>query len=115
MGALHVHEEIRDWPALRREMENFRPEVTRGGRETWNAGPGAHDDLLISAALAAWYLQGVGRPGEGISEFYRHKAGDTADRSVVAVYIGQVSNPTAVCIMIRFRRRTRKPDAPGRR
>jgi len=65
--------------------------------------------------LAAWYLQGAGRPGEGISEFYRHKAGDTADRSVVAVYIGQVSNPTAVCIMIRFRRRTRKPDAPGRR
>jgi hypothetical protein len=113
MGALHVHEEIRDWPALRREMENFRPEMTRGGRETWNAGPGAHDDLLISAALAAWYLQGAGRPGEGFAEFYRRKAGDTTDRSVVAVDIGQASDPTAICIMTRVTTSDPETVAPG--
>jgi hypothetical protein len=43
---------------LRRELQNFRPEITPSGRETWNAASGSHDDLIIATALCSWYLQG---------------------------------------------------------
>ena len=102
-GQLQVHEALPDWPALRREMENFRPELTRSGRGlTYNSVAGTHDDLLIAAALGAWYLQGPGRPGEGIFEYYRRAAragGD--DRHVVAADLGQSNDPSAICFMTR--------------
>lgn len=43
-GELFVHKSLQDWPILRRELLNFRPEITRGGTETWNARSGEHDD-----------------------------------------------------------------------
>jgi hypothetical protein len=62
-GNLRVHGKLSDWPVLRRELQNFRPERTPSGRETWNAAPGQHDDLLIATALCGWYLQGQGSRG----------------------------------------------------
>jgi hypothetical protein len=53
-GNLKVHGKLTDWPVLRRELQNFRPERTPSGRETWNAAPGQHDDLLIATALCGW-------------------------------------------------------------
>jgi hypothetical protein len=55
-GNLAVHGSLKDWPALKHEMEIFRPEVTPGGRETWNAARSGHDDLLTAAALCAWRI-----------------------------------------------------------
>lgn len=102
-GVLHVHQDLADWGALRRELENYRGEVTRSGRGlTYNAAPGAHDDLLIAAALAAWYLQGAGRPGEGIFEYYRQMAGAGGEeRHCVAADLGQSNDPSAICFMTR--------------
>jgi hypothetical protein len=102
-GQLQVHQDLADWGALRREMENYRGEVTRSGRGlTFNASGGAHDDLLIAAALAAWYLQGAGRPGENVFEYYRNLAGAGGDeRHVVAADLGQSNDPSAICYMVR--------------
>src|SRR5215472_10120835 len=36
-GELFVHESLKDWPLLRRELLNFRPQITQSGIETWNA------------------------------------------------------------------------------
>lgn len=103
-GQLQVHEALPDWPALRREMENFRPELTRSGRGlTYNAPVGKHDDLLISGALAAWYLQGPGRPGDNIFELYRQLAGAGGEeRHCVAADIGQANDPSAIAYMTRI-------------
>jgi hypothetical protein len=57
-GELLVHGDLADWPVLRRELVNFRPEVTRGGQETWNSRSGEHDDLVIATALCTWFLEG---------------------------------------------------------
>lgn len=112
-GELQIHERLKDWPALRRKMENFRPELTRSGRAlTFNAAPGSHDDLLIAAALEAWYLQRSGRPGEDIFEYYRRAAGAGGERHCVAADIGQAADPTAVCFMTRVEL-AHVDDAPG--
>jgi hypothetical protein len=70
-GNLNVHGKLTDWPVLRRELQNFRPERTPSGRETWNAASGQHDDLLIATALCGWYLQGGSKPGMNMFELYR--------------------------------------------
>jgi hypothetical protein len=56
-STLSVAGGLKDWPALKHEMEIYRPEVTPSGRETWNAARSGHDDLLTAAALCAWYAQ----------------------------------------------------------
>src|SRR5262249_20116689 len=55
-GELAVHESLKDWPVLRRELLNFRPETTHTGFETWNARSGEHDNCVLSLAMAVWYL-----------------------------------------------------------
>jgi hypothetical protein len=55
-GELAVHESLKDWPVLCRELLNFRPETTRTGVETWNARSGEHDDCVLSLSMAIWYL-----------------------------------------------------------
>jgi hypothetical protein len=102
-GQLLVHQDLADWPTLRRELENYRGEVTRSGRGlTFNAPSGQHDDLLISAALCAWHLQGTSQPGAAIFEHYRNLAGAGGqERHVVAADLGQSNDPSAVCFMTR--------------
>jgi hypothetical protein len=101
-GELFVHGDLGDWPVLRRELENFRPEVTRAGQETWNARSGQHDDLVIAVALCVWYLEGGGRPYSGLFNYYREQAlgGRIAPEEwCVGVDIGQSVDPTAICVM----------------
>ena len=86
--------------------------VTPAGQITWNAAAGAHDDLVIATALAAWRLEGKDTPSFGIFELYRQRAfestGVTAPpRAVVGVDIGQSRDPTAICVMYRIDQPTR--------
>ena len=48
-GELVVHKDLKHWPVLRRELLNFRPEITRTGQETWNARSGS---MMISSWLS---------------------------------------------------------------
>jgi hypothetical protein len=100
-GELFVHESLKDWPVLRRELLNFRPEVTRGGTETWNARSGEHDDLVLSLALATWYLCGA-RPFSGFMEYARQELrGQTLGglEWAVGVDLGQSQDPTAIAVL----------------
>jgi hypothetical protein len=100
-GELFVYGDLVDWPVLRRELENFRPEVTRAGQETWNARSGQHDDLVIATALCCWYLEGGGRPYKGLFDFYRELATGKvgSEEWCIGVDIGQSVDPTAICVM----------------
>ena len=111
-GELVVHKSLTDWPVLRRELLNFATEVTPSGQITWNAAGGAHDDLVIATALAAWRLEGKDMPSFGIFELYRRQAFEiagltTPPRAVVGVDIGQSRDPTAICVMYRIDQPTR--------
>jgi len=98
-GELAVHESLKDWPILRRELLNFRPETTRTGVETWNARSGEHDDCVLSLAMAIWYL-GNPEPWSGLIRFYALAAG-SAGRSqwVLSMDIGQAVDPSALTIV----------------
>jgi hypothetical protein len=98
-GELFVHESLKDWPVLRRELLNFRPEVTRAGSETWNARSGEHDDLVLALGLAVWQLT-AGQPFQGLVQFYRQLA------TAGGVDLGQSVDPTAICVVSRI-------DRPG--
>src|SRR5215469_6261350 len=69
-GELVVHRDLSDWPALRRELINFRAEVTAAGTETWNARSGQHDDLVIATALCVWGLGDDAMPYGGLLRYY---------------------------------------------
>jgi hypothetical protein len=108
-GNLLVHRDLKDWPVLRRELLNFRTEVTPSGQATWNAAAGSHDDLIIATALAGWRLEGRDTSNSGIFELYRQRAFETAgqvapERYAVGVDIGQARDPTAICVMSRLER-----------
>jgi hypothetical protein len=102
-GELVVHKDLKDWPILRRELLNFRTEITPAGQMTWNAGSGGHDDILIATALAGWYLEGQDTPSAGFYNYTRNRHYAGAGRSppekwVVGVDIGQSRDPTAICV-----------------
>jgi hypothetical protein len=102
-GELVVHKDLKDWAILRRELLNFRTEVTPSGSMTWNAGTGAHDDVLIATALAGWYLEGRDTPNAGFfnlcrSRHYEGGGQPPPERWVVGVDIGQSRDPTAICV-----------------
>jgi len=103
-GELAVHESLRDWPVLRRELLNFRPETTRTGVETWNARSGEHDDCVLSLAMAIWYL-GNPEPWAGLIRYYALAAG-SAGRSqwVLSMDIGQSIDPSAITIVEKVER-----------
>jgi hypothetical protein len=103
-GELAVHESLKDWPILRRELLNFRPETTRTGVETWNARSGEHDDCVLSLAMAVWYL-GNPEPYSGLLRYYALEAG-TAGRSqwVLSMDIGQAIDPSAITIVEKIER-----------
>jgi hypothetical protein len=111
-GEIVVHKSLTDWPVLRRELLNFRTEVTPAGGITWNAVSGQHDDLVIATALAAWRLEGKDSPSAGLFEFTRQRAFELAGmvappRAVIGVDIGQSRDPTAICVMYRIDQPTR--------
>jgi hypothetical protein len=101
-ASLFVHEDLSDWPALKRELMNFRPEVTAAGRESWNARSGTHDDLVVAVALCAWHLQG-GEPYSGLLEYYAGAFGG-GEKWCVGCDLGQSVDPTALCVMSRIDR-----------
>jgi hypothetical protein len=68
-GRLKVAESLPEAPTLAREMEAFRAEVSLSPDDAaaaWREG--AHDDLVLAVAIAAWTAErhgpaGAGRPG----------------------------------------------------
>jgi len=107
-GNLAVHGSLKEWPALRHELEIFRPEITPSGRETWNSPSTGHDDLLTATALCAWYIQHDDMNSWGNYELMRQRAIAAGHRDtnpeefVCGVDIGQSNDPTAICVMSRI-------------
>ena len=103
-GELAVHESLRDWAILRRELLSFRPETTRTGVETWNARSGEHDDCVLSLAMAIWYL-GNPEPYSGLLRYYALEAGAaTGSQWVLSMDIGQAVDPSAITIVEKIER-----------
>jgi hypothetical protein len=103
-GELFVHASLRDWPVLRRELLNFRPEVTRAGSETWNARSGEHDDLVLALGLGVWYLAGA-RPFSGFLNYVRQDMAGHLPGGLewcVGVDLGQSQDPTAIAVLSRI-------------
>jgi hypothetical protein len=100
-GDLRVHDELSDWPELRRQLQNFKSLITPSGRETWAASRG-HDDLVIATAMAVWYLEGSGAPGANLFELYRRAAGAAPSTYVLAVDFGQSVDPCAIAAVARI-------------
>jgi hypothetical protein len=98
---LFVHESLRDWPALRRELLNFRPEITRAGTETWNARSGEHDDLVLALGLALFQLTGDHVRYRGLFQFLAAERGDpgAAEEWAIGVDVGQNVDPTAIAVV----------------
>jgi hypothetical protein len=104
-GELFVHESLKDWPVLRRELLNFRSQVTQGGTETWNARSGEHDDLVLALGLCVWYLGDGGRPYSGLMRYIDIQAGHAGDvQWCVGVDLGQSVDPTAIAVLSRIDR-----------
>jgi hypothetical protein len=98
-GELAVHESLKDWPVLRRELLNFRPETTRTGVETWNARSGEHDDCVLSLSMAIWYL-GNPEPWSGLLRYYEMETGRAGgSRWALSMDIGQSIDPSAITIV----------------
>jgi hypothetical protein len=98
-GELAVHENLKDWPVLRRELLNFRPETTRTGVETWNARSGEHDDCVLSLSMAIWYL-GNPEPWSGLLRYYELETGRVGSSQwVLSMDIGQAIDPSAITIV----------------
>jgi len=104
-GELFVHKSLKDWPILRRELLNFRPEMTRTGVETWNARSGEHDDCVLSLAMAVWSLGDGQRPWSGLLRFYAAEAGRIGGSQwVLSMDIGQAVDPSALTLVEKIER-----------
>src|SRR5262249_41270173 len=113
-GELAVHESLKDWPVLRRELLNFRPETTRTGVETWNARSGEHDDCVLSLSMAIWYL-GDPEPWSGLIRYYPLGAGSAGrSRWGRARDVGQSIDPSALVIVEKIERRALSDVGDGR-
>jgi hypothetical protein len=54
-GELQVAEALREGPALRDELQDFRRKLSDAGRATYAARTGAHDDIILCIAVAVWW------------------------------------------------------------
>ena len=54
-GDLKIAANLKDTPALVRELQDFRATFTSAGNATFNAREGAHDDLVLAVAIGVWY------------------------------------------------------------
>ena len=86
---------------LRRELLNFRPEITRTGTETWNARSGEHDDLVLALGLAVFHLCGAHIPYRGLLDWYAREAGNPGggEKWAVGVDLGQSQDRTAIAVL----------------
>jgi hypothetical protein len=53
-GRLRVAPGLREWPALRDELANFRYTISESGHDSYGARSGKHDDLVLATSLAVW-------------------------------------------------------------
>jgi len=69
-----------EWPALRRELTNFKARISVGGHDSYGAGAGedwregTNDDLVLAVALACWYGEHElgGMSLEDLAPYVRH-------------------------------------------
>ncbi len=54
---LKIAEELPLASVLATELQNFQVEISQSGFDTYNARSGAHDDLVLSLAMALWLGQ----------------------------------------------------------
>jgi hypothetical protein len=48
-----------------KELENFTTKITPAGNETFEAARGAHDDVCMATATAAWAAENLAHPADG--------------------------------------------------
>jgi hypothetical protein len=53
-GVLQFDQKVPFTDVMKREIQDFREKITAAGNVTYNAREGAHDDLLLSLAMAAY-------------------------------------------------------------
>jgi hypothetical protein len=71
---LKIAEKLRERSAVVDELLAFRANISDAGFDSYAAGGGVHDDLVIALALACWYAMRSERvyvhvPVQGISEY----------------------------------------------
>jgi hypothetical protein len=54
---LHLVRALPETAALVKELHDYRVQITQAATEIFNARAGAHDDLVLAVALAAWNAQ----------------------------------------------------------
>jgi hypothetical protein len=54
-GVLRFAASLSEAPAMRDELLDFRRKLSDAGRATYAARSGAHDDLVLAVAIAAWW------------------------------------------------------------
>jgi hypothetical protein len=55
-GKLRFASALSEASAMRDELCEFRRHVSEAGRATYQARAGRHDDLVLSVAIAAWWI-----------------------------------------------------------
>ena len=68
---IKVGAHIPDATAFIQELTDFGYETSESGRTSFNAAGTAHDDLVLSVAMAAWKLQHGGGVGQAWMEAFR--------------------------------------------
>lgn len=56
-GRLKIASELPDVGVLTRELQNFQVKISDSGFDSYEARVGAHDDLVLSVAMALWMGQ----------------------------------------------------------
>jgi hypothetical protein len=55
-GVLRFAASLSEAPAMKDELQDFRRKLSDAGRATYAARIGAHDDLVLAVAIAAWWI-----------------------------------------------------------
>jgi len=53
-GKLRIAAAANDAEAPKEELKDFKPKISEAGRTTYAARIGAHDDLVLTVAIALW-------------------------------------------------------------
>jgi hypothetical protein len=56
-GRLKIASELPDVGVLTQELQNFQVSISQSGFDSYEARTGAHDDLVLSLAMALWLAQ----------------------------------------------------------
>lgn len=105
-GSLKIQADLAEADTLIRELRDYRVQFTPSGQLTANARQGAHDDIILAAALAIWRLAGGGMPSWGLYEVYRQQAaalaGADAEKLVIGLDLGQKGDFSALVVARRL-------------